>query len=154
MVYIYSIDYIEDVCFIGEMMKNYNCIIVLNKDKNKLLFCKRTTAPYLGLYNFVGGKIEENEESLTAAYRELEEETGITKSDTVLTPFMDMVWHDHDIKMEVYAGILNKDVKLRVEKHPLYWLDFTNNFFDMTKFAGEGNIGHMIEILKMTDKYK
>jgi 8-oxo-dGTP diphosphatase len=132
-------------------MKSYNCIIILNKEKDKILFCKRMSDPYYGLYNFVGGKIEEGEESLEAAYRELEEETGITKKHTTLQPFIDYVWHIQEIRMEVYVGVLNKEIVLREEKHPLHWLDFSYNFFDMKVFAGEGNIGHMIEILKMSD---
>ncbi|MDF2544380.1 MAG: hypothetical protein K0S47_4098 [Herbinix sp.] len=132
-------------------MQSFNCIIVLNKEKDKLLFCKRTGEPYTGLYNFVGGKIEQGEHPLEAAYRELEEETGITKGDIKLAPFMDYVWHMQEICMEVYLGVLNKEITLREEKHPLHWLDFSYNFFDMKVFAGEGNIGHMIEILKMSD---
>lgn len=131
-------------------MEKFNCIIILNKEKTKLLFCKRTSNPYKGLYNFVGGKIEANESSIDAAYRELKEETGITKLDTRLEPFMDFIWHMHNIHMEVYVGVLNREVTLIPEKHPLHWLDFTENFFDMNTFAGEGNIGHMIEILKIT----
>lgn len=131
-------------------MKKVNCIIILNKEKTKFLFCKRSSDPYKGLYNFVGGKIEENEDSLAAAYRELEEETGIAKSDIKLEAFMDFIWHIHKIHMEVYVGVLNKDVNLVPEKHPLHWLGFDENFFDMKVFAGEGNIGHMIEILKIT----
>lgn len=131
-------------------MKSYNCIIVLNKEKDKILFCKRMNDPYEGLYNFVGGKIEEGETHISAAYRELYEETGITDKDIVLYPFMDYVWHFQQIQMEVYVGVLKNEVKLRSEKHPLYWLDMSQDFFDMNIFAGEGNIGHMIEILKMT----
>lgn len=132
-------------------MKNYNCIIILNQSKDKILFCKRKTDPYLGLYNFVGGKIEEGEDSFAAAYRELEEETGISRDDTCLQAFIDYVWHIQKIRMEVYIGVLNKEMKLREELHSLHWLDFSHNFFDMEQFAGEGNIGHMIEILKMSD---
>ncbi|BCN28851.1 NUDIX hydrolase [Anaeromicropila herbilytica] len=132
-------------------MKNYNCIIILNQQKDRILFCKRACDPYLGLYNFVGGKIEEGEQSLDAAYRELEEETGITRKDTVIRPFIDYVWHIQEIRMEVYVGVLNKEIVLREEKHSLHWLDFNHNFFDMNIFAGEGNIGHMVEILKMSD---
>lgn len=131
-------------------MKKVNCIIILNKEKTQLLFCKRANDPYKGLYNFVGGKLEDNENSLDAAYRELYEETGITKLDTKLVSFMDFIWHIHKIHMEVYVGILNKDVNLVPEKNPLHWLGFNENFFDMNTFAGEGNIGHMIEILKIT----
>lgn len=133
-------------------MRKVNCIIILNKEKTELLFCKRLNDPYKGLYNFVGGKIEENENSLDAAYRELYEETGITNMDTNLEPFMDFIWHIHGIHLEVYVGVLNKDVILVPEKNPLHWLGFDENFFDMNVFAGEGNIGHMIEILKITPK--
>lgn len=131
-------------------MKKVNCIIILNKEKTMLLFCKRLKDPYKGLYNFVGGKIEENENSLDAAYRELYEETGITNLDTKLEPFMDFIWHIQDIHLEVYVGVLNKEVNLVPEKNPLHWLGLNENFFDMNVFAGEGNIGHMVEILKIT----
>ena len=133
-------------------MKKYNCIIILNKSRSKLLFCKRTSDPYKGLYNFVGGKVEQNEASLEASYRELYEETGISDKDVFLEPFMDFIWHMHDIYMEVYVGVLEEEKVLIPEKHPLHWLDFSHNFFDMNTFAGEGNIGHMIEILKITPK--
>ncbi len=132
-------------------LKKYNCIIILNKEKDKILFCKRISEPYTGLFNFVGGKIEDGETSMDAAYRELEEETGITRYDTSLRPFIDYVWHIQQMRMEVYVGVLNKDINLRIEKHPLHWLHFSHSFFDMNVFAGEGNIGHMIEILKMSD---
>lgn len=131
-------------------MESYNCIIVLNKEKSRLLFCKRMNDPYKGLYNFVGGRIEPGEDSIHAAYRELYEETGITDKDITLHPFMDYVWHFQQIRMEVYVGVLKNEVELRKEKHPLYWLDMSRDFFDMKVFAGEGNIGHMVEILKMT----
>lgn len=60
-------------------MQGYNAIVVFNEDADKMLMCKRRKNPYKGLSNFVGGKIEENEDRLEAAYRELEEETAITK---------------------------------------------------------------------------
>ncbi len=131
-------------------MKNYNCIIILNRAKDRILFCKRMNDPYLGLFNFVGGKIEVGEDSLEAAYRELYEETGIRPEDTKLLPFMDYIWHIQQLHMEVYVGVLNREVILRQEKHPLHWLDFKHNFFDMDRFAGEGNIGHMVEILRQS----
>ncbi len=34
---------------------------------------------------------------------------------------------------------------LREELHPLCWFTLDEDFFSMEKFAGEGNIGHMIE---------
>ena len=31
------------------------------------------------------------------------------------------------------------------EVNKLYWVDKNENFFDIDKFAGEGNIGHMVK---------
>ena len=126
-------------------MQGYNCIAVYSADGEYLLFCKRLKNPYKGLYNFVGGKIEKEEDGLTAAYRELEEETGITKADIELFHMMDFVYYNQNCYVEVYVGYLEREVVLLEETHPLEWLPITENFFDMNRFAGEGNIGHMVE---------
>ena len=76
-----------------------NCIVVFDKNKEKLLFCKRAKNPYKGLLNFVGGKVEPEENSENAAYRELFEETGISRRDIpdsvkltiVLHPFLSAI---------------------------------------------------------------
>ena len=57
-------------------MKKLNLILVYNKEENKILMCKREKEPYKGKFNLVGGKVEQNEDELHAAYRELQEETG------------------------------------------------------------------------------
>jgi len=124
-----------------------NCIIVFNKNLDKVLMCRRKKNPYKGLSNFVGGKIEPGEEGLAAAYRELEEETGI--SDIKLKHMMDFVYHINSVLVEIYIGKLNEDVGLVEEVNELYWSGLDNNFFDMNLYAGEGNIGHMLEYVKM-----
>ncbi len=131
-------------------MQRFNCIIVIHPHRDKLLFCLRANDPYQGLYNFVGGKIEKGEPGLDAAYRELLEETGIADDQITLTRFMDYVWHHQNMSMQVYIGTLNKEVPLMEEKHKLVWLNKDQNFFDMARFAGEGNIGHMVEIAKLS----
>ena len=62
-------------------MKKLNVILVYNKEEDKILMCKREKEPYKGKFNLVGGKVEQGEKELDAAYRELQEETGITKQD-------------------------------------------------------------------------
>lgn len=126
-------------------MKKLNVIIVYNKEEDKILMCKREKEPYKGKLNLVGGKVEQNEDELNAAYRELKEETGITNNDIVLTNIMNFQYKISDMELEVYAGKLNKDVKLIEEINKLYWMDKKENFFDIDKFAGEGNIGHMFQ---------
>ena len=71
-------------------MKQYNLIVVFNDNLEKSLFCIRAKDPYKGLYNFVGGKVEEGETNDNAAYRELFEETGISNKDIELEHFMDL----------------------------------------------------------------
>ena len=132
-------------------MKKLNVILVYNADENKILMCKREKEPYKGKFNLVGGKVEANEDELHAAYRELQEETGITNNDITLTHVMNFQYEISDTELEVYAGKLNKDIKLIEEVNKLYWIDKKENFFDDVKFAGEGNIGHMLKII---DTYK
>ncbi len=130
-------------------MQGYNCIMVYSENSEKLLFCKRRKDPYQGLYNLVGGKIEIGEGGFDAAYRELKEETGIDRSHIQLYHMMDFTYYNQDCYVEVYAGKLTEDITLYEEEHPLEWLDLKENFFDSSRFAGEGNIGHMVEQVKL-----
>lgn len=126
-------------------MQGYNCILIYNRDRSEILFCKRLNDPYEGMYNLVGGKIEPGEDGFHAAYRELFEETGISGKDITLYHMMDFTYYNQECVVEVYAGVLAGDVQLRPEKHPLYWISAKEDFFDLKKYAGEGNIGHMVE---------
>ena len=116
-------------------MKKLNLILVFNKEKNKMLMCKREKEPYKGQYNLVGGKVEENENELDAAFRELREETGITNKDISLINIMNFQYNLLDKELEIYMGKLNKDIELIEEVNKLYWIDKNSNFFDNNKFA-------------------
>ena len=138
-------------------MQGLNVIWVFNEAADKVLFCKRHKDPYKGLYNLVGGKIEPNEDGLSAAYRELCEETSI--NDIELVHLMDFTYHKHpynsifldeSCRVEVYFGKLTADVEVCGDEKELVWLDIDENFFDMNRFAGEGNIGHIYEIIKQS----
>lgn len=133
-------------------MKKYNVIVIFNEDLSKTLMCKRAKNPYIGMYNLVGGKIEKDNDGLNEAYRELQEETSISKNDVSLIHFMDLKYNVFDKLIEVYYGILNKEVALIEEVNKLEWVDINDNFFDMKKYAGEGNIGHIIEEIKISLK--
>lgn len=130
-------------------MKQYNVIVIFNQDMNKTLMCKRTKEPYMGMYNLVGGKIEKENDGLNEAYRELIEETNISKNDVELKHFMNIEYISFNKSLEVYYGILNKEVELVEEVNKLVWVDINDDFFDMTRYAGEGNIGHIIEEIKI-----
>ena len=132
-------------------MKKLNVIIVYNKKEEKILMCKREKEPYKGMFNLVGGKVEQGEKELDAAYRELQEETGITKQDINLQHLMNFQYEMSDMELELYVGKLNKEKEVIEEINKLYWFDKNEDFFNVEKFAGEGNIGHMV---KQVEIYK
>ena len=130
-------------------MQGFNVIAVFSSDTTKMLMCRRVKDPYKGLYNMVGGKIEQGENGYEAAYRELFEESGVEKTDIRLVHLMDFSYPLDDCYVEVYAGKLLREVELHEEKNPLLWMSVDENFFDMSRFAGEGNIGHIMEHVKL-----
>ena len=60
-------------------MRRLNLIVVFSPNLEEILFSIRAKEPYKGMYNFVGGKVEDGETNDDGAYRELQEETGITR---------------------------------------------------------------------------
>jgi 8-oxo-dGTP diphosphatase len=130
-------------------VQGYNVLVIYSNNIDQLLMCKRLNNPYKGLSNLVGGKIEAGETGIEAAYRELIEETGISKEDVILHHLMDFKYFLHQCYVEVYVGRLKRDVIVSGDENDLYWSDLDQNFFDMSLYAGEGNIGHMIEQVNM-----
>ena len=130
-------------------MRKLNLIVVFDKDLNKVLFCIRAKEPYKGMYNFVGGKVEEGETNNEAAYRELFEETGISKKDIKLEHFMDLNYFKYGNNLQVYYGILKHDVILVEEKNKLEWVTINDELLDIKKFAGNYNIPHIITQIKV-----
>lgn len=130
-------------------MRKLNLIVVFNTGLDKALFCIRAKEPYKGLYNFVGGKIEENETNDEAAYRELFEETGISNKDIELEHFMDLNYFKYENNIQVYYGILQHEITLVEEKNKLEWVTINEELLDNSKFAGNYNIPHIIKQIKV-----
>ena len=134
-------------------MKRYNIIAVYNPDRSRVLLCERTKEPYRGLLNLVGGKVEPGEDFYDAAYRELEEETGITNGDISLQHLMTFQYFTSDNEVQVFVGQLCQPVTLREEVNKLCWADVKDNFFNTKKYAGGGNIGHVFEEIKLHPEF-
>lgn len=130
-------------------MRKLNLIVVFNANLEKVLFCIRAKEPYKGLYNFVGGKVEEDETNDEAAYRELFEETGISHNNIELDHFMDLNYFKYENNLQVYYGILKHEVNLVEEKNKLEWVTIDNELLNNSKFAGNYNIPHIIRQIKI-----
>lgn len=130
-------------------MRKLNLIVVFDTDLKKVLFCIRAKEPYKGLYNFVGGKVEENETNDEAAYRELYEETGISNQDIELDHFMDLNYFKYENNIQVYYGILKHEVTLVEEKNKLEWVAINDELLDNSRFGGNYNIPHIIRQIKV-----
>ena len=72
-----------------------------------------------------------------------------TYEDIKLTNLMNFEYKVQDMELELYVGKLNKEKKLVEEVNKLYWIDKKDNFFDVEKYAGEGNIGHMVRQVEL-----
>ncbi|MBQ8509806.1 MAG: NUDIX domain-containing protein [Clostridia bacterium] len=129
-------------------MVGYNCIMVFCPDASRILMCRRVKNPYKGLRNLVGGHIEPGESGEEAAYRELFEETAISRESITLRHLMDFTYYNQGCYVEVWCGRLHEAMEPHGDENPLCWVNLDEDFFDMSQFAGEGNIGHMIEQVK------
>lgn len=130
-------------------MRKLNLIVVFNKTLDKVLFCIRAKDPYKGLYNFMGGKVEDGESNDEAAYRELFEETGINSDNIELEHFMDLNYFKYENNLQVYYGILKREVELVEEKNKLEWVVINDDLLNNEKFAGNYNIPHIIRQIKI-----
>ena len=131
------------------MRTRLNVEMIFSPDGKRILFCRRTREPFLGKYNMPGGHIEAGESDEEAAYRELEEETGIGRDSVGLIHVMDFLYYGEDMELQVWAGQLEREVPLREEENPLFWLSAEEDFFDSSRFAGEGNIGHILREVRI-----
>lgn len=129
-------------------MEGRNLIVVFNAECDRILMCRRRKEPYKGLLNFVGGKIEAGEDGLSAAYRELYEETAVGRQDIRLLHLMDFTYYCEDLLLEVYVGRLNGEVCVSGEENELLWQSAQDDFFDCARYAGDGDIGHIIAVIQ------
>ena len=117
--------------------------IIFDKTCEHVLMCFHSKQY---MYNYVGGHIKPSEDPVEASYRELYEETGITKDDVNLAfvrresvtcnsrYYPQPCWN-----MTVMAGVLNKDVELKPEKNDLMWVDITDTNTLVLATFGNGN---------------
>lgn len=129
-------------------MQKFTLTLVLNPDRTRVLMCNHRKFNKL---NYIGGKIDEGENPLEASYRELEEETGIKRTDLVDELFIFRreivmlygagrklynVYPDFD--MYISIGVLKEDITLKEEKNPLHWISIRDTD-SLLNANGDGN---------------
>lgn len=129
-------------------MKRMNVSVVYDHTGENVLMCLRRKDPYKGKLNFVGGKVEPGENHQDAAYRELEEETGITRNDIFLVHLMDMTYHTYGMEIQVFVGKLKHAFVVSGDENELVWLPANGDFTGADRFAGDWNIAHIMEIIR------
>ena len=132
-------------------MDKFTLVVIFDKSKENLLFCKRTKEPFKGKLNFIGGSVRYCESDIHCAHREMREETGIDTRHLDIKKFMEITYYEQStsgVHLSIFGCILNdvaKNTKLVEEKNPLIWVPIHyTNFFDTYKFAGDGNIGNIV----------
>lgn len=136
-------------------MKHYILTIVFDEHQQNVLMCYHNKQK---LWNFIGGTIEDGENSKEASYRELQEETGICPDDITLFTVREEIvrgseyLYDCGWKMLVTYGILERVVELKEEKNHLEWIPISDRRIDDQSF-GFGNcrvfLNEALEIIHM-----
>lgn len=62
---------------------------------------------------------------------------------------MNFQYEMSNIELQIYVGKINKNKELIEEVNHLKWVNAMENFSDSKKYAGEGNISHIIEQVKI-----
>lgn len=89
-------------------------VVVLQRSANK------SYAP--NFLTGIGGKIELNEKIEDSAYRELEEETGISRSELKLEEFARCVYEESDLRLYYFAGVYKREDLPKTEDGKLSWV--------------------------------
>ena len=126
-------------------MRIETLILIFDNRANNVLFCKCDSPPYQGLLNLVGGMLENTEDGISGAYRELEEKAGITKNDVSLLHIMDLRYYLDDLLLHVYVGRLHKPASAYSKENDLFWVPIQHVLMPSDHFTGNGKLEHIME---------
>lgn len=127
------------------MTREGNLIVLFDAPGERVLCCLRRRPPFEGLYNLPGGHVEPGESGQAAAERELWEETGVSPLDAPLRPMLRAEYFWDEWGLEVYVGRLHRPMAVHGDENALVWMPLSENFYDSSRFAGAGNVGHFVE---------
>ena len=98
---------------------------ILQQDNHVLLTSRPPDKSNAGSWEFPGGKIEQNEDSIMAVIRELNEELGIkvVAEDCVLIGNMEQNYEHSIVRLSLVLINLYTGIPQGLEKQNLYWQD-------------------------------
>lgn len=115
--------------------------LIFNKDLSRVLMCYHRKQH---AYNYVGGHKEHGESEMETSYRELQEETGITRNDVELVfirreqvSLNNAFSGNNCWTLYITAGVLEGDIALIEENNRLEWVSVTD--VDRIIFSTFGN---------------
>ena len=107
------------------------------KKDNKILMINRNKYPFMGMWNCVGGHVEEGEDALTGALREIREEGMIDVSDASLISVS--TWNYDDDLIYVYVSNLPSSFDDSI--YPIKISEGIVDFKDIDWILNEQNYG-------------
>lgn len=126
-------------------------VVLLKKfdDEYKVLLMKRATPVLKDVWCYIGGGIEEGEKAWEAAYREIQEETGISKVSLYTSNIFDQFYssiEDYIYVAPVFVGyVANEDnVTLNYEHSDFEWMSFAEAK-ERASLPGNDNVLEHIE---------
>ena len=105
--------------------------------ENKILLINRNKPPFMGLWNAVGGHIEQGETPEQCAVREIKEESGITVKSVELQSVF--TWNYDDETGYVFVAKIDKDID--VSHIPFFNAEGIIEFKDIDWVLNEKNYG-------------
>lgn len=107
------------------------------KYQNKILMINRNKPPFMGMWNALGGHLEENETVKECAIREIKEESNVIVCDANLISIS--TWNYDDDLIYVYVSNLADDFD--ISKYPIKIDEGIIEFKDIDWILNEKNYG-------------
>lgn len=103
-------------------MKTLNVVAAIIKDDGKFLATKRGYGEFINMWEFPGGKIEENESGEDALVREIKEELDCTIEITNFALDLEYQYPGFYLKMTCFEAIIIEGTPKLLEHNDARWL--------------------------------
>ena len=103
-------------------MKTLNVVAAIIKKDNRILATKRGYGEFINMWEFPGGKIEENESKKDALIREIKEELDCIIKSTEFALDVEYQYPDFYLKMSCFWAVIESGTPKLLEHNDAKWL--------------------------------